>query len=90
MKPALLVLTGIALGCSAAAVTRLSANRPARAANAAVEQYCTTSGDYNNIKAVNTLVKQAGERGWELIGVYRPHHLGASYEDYVCFRRAPE
>jgi hypothetical protein len=84
-KPTVLVLTGILIGCATAAVTRSSAP-PARAAGA-VEQYCTTSGDFNNIAAVNDVVKRAGEKGWELIGVYRPVQLGATFEDYVCFHR---
>ena len=52
-----------------------------------MQQYCTTSGDFNNVEALNTLVKRAGAQGWELIGVYRPAQLGATYEDYVCFHR---
>jgi hypothetical protein len=36
------------------------------------------------------MVKSAGARGWELIGVYRPHHLGGTWEDYVCFRKPGE
>jgi hypothetical protein len=85
MKAILFVLSGIAVGCAAATVSR-SASTPARAAEV-VQQYCTTSGDYNNVQAVDDLVKRAGREGWELVGVYRAAPLGATREDYVCFKR---
>jgi hypothetical protein len=87
MKPTLLVLAGILIGCAAAAVgTRSQADSAHAQATPVVLQYCTTTGDFNNIELVDDMVRKAGQAGWELIGVYRPAHLGATVQDYVCFR----
>jgi hypothetical protein len=53
-----------------------------------VDQYCTSTGDFNNIEAVDQMVRRAGSDGWTLVGVYRATQVGATHEDYVCFRRA--
>ena len=83
----LLVLCGILLGCAAESVIHGSRANTARAAGNAVDQYCTTTGDFNNIEALNSLVEGAGRKGWTLVGVYRPAAMGATHEDYVCFQR---
>jgi hypothetical protein len=85
MKAILFVFSGIVVGCAAATVSR-SVSTPARAAGA-VQQYCTSSGDWNNVQAVDQLVRRAGHEGWELVGVYRGAAQGVNREDYVCFRR---
>lgn len=89
MKSTFLLLSGIFIGCAAATVSTLapSSRASAAAAPGAVEQYCTSTGDFNNVKALDSAVKQAGLAGWELIGVYRPSPVGSTYEDYICFRR---
>jgi hypothetical protein len=87
MKPVVLVFAGIVIGCATAAVVRPGPEAPAHAAAGAVEQYCATSGDVNDIEAVDNLVKRAAQKGWELVGVYRPTPVGVVHEDYVCFRR---
>ena len=85
-KNAVLVVCGIFLGCGAGSLGGEFHYGTARAAGA-VDQYCATTGDYNNIRKLNDLVKQAGSNGWALVGVYRPTPIGATVEDYVCFRR---
>ena len=53
-----------------------------------VAQYCTDTSDFNNTAALDSLVRKAGDEGWELVGVYRSAaHLGVTHVDYVCFRR---
>jgi hypothetical protein len=86
-KSSVLVLCGVVLGCAATAVVTRPAGRSAHAAGGSVAQYCTSTGDFNNVQALDDLVKTAGRDGWELVGVYRPAALGATHEDYVCFRR---
>jgi hypothetical protein len=86
IKNGALVLCGILLGCAAQTVVGDSGYGTARAA-APVNQYCTTTGDYNEVGKLDSLVKQAGRDGWTLVGVYRPAALGSTIEDYVCFRR---
>ena len=85
MKSAVLVLSGIALGCAAAAVVPQLHGKSAVAAGE-VEQYCTSTNDYNNVEALNITVKNAAKKGWELVGVYRPG-VGGTLYDYVCFKR---
>ena len=88
MRASLLVLMGIAVGCAAGAVALAPSPGVSHAGSrVVVEQYCTDTGEYNDIKAVDDLVGRAGKEGWELVGVYRPNQLGATYADYVCFRR---
>jgi hypothetical protein len=87
-RPTILILCGILLGCAATAVVTKPAG-VAAAAVASVEQYCTTTRDFNNVGAVDQMVQNAGRDGWALIGVYRATPLGARHEDYLCFRRAP-
>ena len=82
-----LVLCGILLGCAAETVVHHAGRDTVRAAAGAVDQYCTSTGDFNNVEALNTLVVNAGRKGWSLIGVYRPAPMGATHEDYVCFQR---
>jgi hypothetical protein len=89
MRASLLVLIGIVVGCAAGTVAQLPSAGGRRATAAgAVEQYCTDTGEYNDTAALDALVRKAGAAGWELIGVYRPDKLGATWADYVCFRRA--
>jgi hypothetical protein len=88
MKGSILVLMGVALGCAAGAVGFAPSRSVGQTRSAAVEQYCTDTGDYNNISELDRMVRAAGNDGFELIGVYRPNSLGATYHDYVCFRRA--
>jgi hypothetical protein len=85
-RNALLVLCGILLGCAAETVMRRTSADSALAATA-VDQYCTTTHDFNNVEALDTLVGNAGRKGWALVGVYRALPMGATHEDYVCFRR---
>jgi hypothetical protein len=85
-KNAVLVLCGVLLGCGAESIVTELHHGTAHAAGS-VEQYCATTGDYNDIGKLNTIVKQAGGNGWTLVGVYRPPPLGSTFEDYVCFRR---
>jgi len=89
MKGSFLVLIGIALGCAAGAAglapSRSVGQTPG--SPAAVAQYCTDTGDFNDTAALDSLVRRAGREGWELIGVYRPAPIGATHADYVCFRR---
>jgi hypothetical protein len=86
-RNALLVVAGILLGCAAESVVHQTGGGRVRAAANAVDQYCTTTHDFNNVEALDTLVTNAGRKGWALIGVYRPAPMGATHEDYVCFRR---
>jgi hypothetical protein len=86
-RNALLVLCGILLGCAADSVVQSIRTDRVRAAGTAVDQYCTTTGDFNNIEELNSLVVGAGKKGWALVGVYRAPPMGATHEDYVCFRR---
>ena len=83
----ILVLCGILVGCAAGLLAQSIHPNSARAAGAVVDQYCTTTGDYNSIERLNSLVVGAGKKGWALVGVYRPAPLGTTREDYVCFRR---
>jgi hypothetical protein len=86
-RNAVLVLCGILLGCAAEQVVgRMHANG-VRAAGTIVYQYCTTTGDFNNVERLNSMVDSAGQKGWGLVGVYRALPMGATHEDYVCFRR---
>jgi hypothetical protein len=87
MKGSVLVLMGIALGCAAGAVGLTPSRSIGETRGASVEQYCTDTGDYNDTSALDSIVRKAGNEGWELIGVYRPSNLGATHYDYVCFRR---
>jgi hypothetical protein len=86
MKASVLALVGIIVGCAAGAVG-LAPTRAQVAPAAAIMQYCTDTGDFNDTAALDRLVRQAGQDGWELIGVYRPSPLGATHFDYACFRR---
>ena len=86
-RNAVLVLCGIVLGCAAESVVRRTGTDTVRAAGTAVDQYCATTGDFNNVAALNEMVVSAGKKGWGLVGVYRPAQLGATHQDYVCFRR---
>jgi hypothetical protein len=86
MKNGVLVLCGILLGCAAQSAIGSSRLGTARAAGP-VDQYCTSTGDYNDVGKLDSLVKQAGQSGWALVGVYRPAAVGATLEDYACFRR---
>jgi hypothetical protein len=83
----LLAVCGILVGCAAESVMHGIRADTARAAGTAVDQYCTTTGDFNNVEALNSLVVGAGKKGWSLVGVYRPAPIGATHEDYVCFQR---
>lgn len=85
IKNSVLVLCGVLLGCAAQSVVGDSRHGTAHAAGP-VNQYCTTTGDYNDAAKLDTLVKQAGRDGWTLVGVYRPAAVGSTFEDYVCFR----
>ena len=90
MKGSVLVLIGIALGCAAGAagvVPRMSVGQSA-SGGPAVQQFCTSTGQYNHIDALDEIVRRAGTGGWELVTVARPTPLGATHSDYVCFRRA--
>ncbi len=90
MKGSILVLMGIALGCAAGAAGFGPTNSIGQTAGGphAVAQYCTDTADFNNTAALDSLVRKAGDDGWELVGVYRPAaHLGVTHVDYVCFRR---
>jgi hypothetical protein len=53
-----------------------------------IEQYCTETGDFNNVAALDAVVRHAGTEGWELAAVARAEAVGMSKSDYVCFRRA--
>jgi hypothetical protein len=86
IKNGVLVLCGILLGCAAQSAIGSSRLGTARAAGP-VDQYCTSTGDYNDVGKLDSLVKQAGQSGWALVGVYRPAAVGTTYEDYACFRR---
>jgi hypothetical protein len=86
IKNGALVLCGILLGCAAQSVVGDSRHGTAHAAGP-VNQYCTTTGDYNDAAKLDALVKQAGRDGWTLVGVYRPAAVGSTFEDYVCFRQ---
>jgi hypothetical protein len=86
MKSSALVLLGIAVGCAAGVVGLAPSIGVSRAATP-IAQYCTDTGDYNNSRAVDAVVRKAGEQGWELVGVYRPANIGYSHVDYVCFRQ---
>jgi hypothetical protein len=88
MRASLLILLGIVVGCAAGAVVQspLGTGR-ATAAAGVVEQYCTDTGQYNDVAAVDQLVRKAGQAGWQLIGVYRANPLGMARTDYVCFYR---
>ena len=86
MKASVLVLVGLVVGCAAGAVG-LGPTRAQTAPAVPIAQYCTDTGDYNDTGALDRLVRQAGQEGWELIGVYRPSPMGATHLDYVCFRR---
>jgi hypothetical protein len=87
MKPVVLVLAGIVLGCAAATVApQLPRQAAVAAGETEVQQYCTSTNDYNNVEALNITVKNAAKKGWELVGVYRPG-VGGTLYDYVCFKR---
>jgi hypothetical protein len=86
-RPTILVLCGILLGCAATAVGTKHVGKVARAAPGSIEQRCTSTDDYNNVVALDRMVKAAGHDGWALIGVYRAANIGVKHEDYVCFRR---
>jgi hypothetical protein len=90
MKGSILVLFGLALGCAAGAVGLTPSTSIGQTATGApkVAQYCTDTNDFNNTAALDSLVRKAGDEGWELVGVYRPAaQLGITHLDYVCFRR---
>lgn len=89
MKGSILVFLGLALGCAAGAVGLTPSTSMGQTAGwPKVAQYCTDTADFNNTAALDTLVRKAGDDGWELVGVYRPvAHLGVTHVDYVCFRR---
>jgi len=89
MKGYVLVLMGIALGCAAGAAglgPSVSVGQSAGGAQA-VQQYCTDTGDFNDTKALDEIVRRAGADGWELVTVARATPMGATHTDYVCFRR---
>jgi hypothetical protein len=90
MKGSILVLFGLALGCAAGAVGLIPSTSIGQTATSTpkVAQYCTDTNDFNSTAALDSLVRKAGDEGWELVGVYRPAaHLGITHVDYVCFRR---
>ena len=90
MKGSILVFLGLALGCAAGAVGLTPSTSIGQTAGGSpkVAQYCTDTSDFNNTAALDSLVRKAGDDGWELVGVYRPAaHLGVTHVDYVCFRR---
>ena len=88
-KSALLILTGILVGCAAATVATPTGPRSPKLASAAgaVQQYCVGSKNFNSVEAVDRIVRKAGEDGWSLVGVYRATPMGMSHEDYICFKR---
>src|SRR5260370_6693796 len=52
-RPSILVVCGILLGCAATAVITKPAGQVVAAASVPIDQYCTSTGDYNNIGAVD-------------------------------------
>jgi hypothetical protein len=87
MKKSATVPVAVVLGCVVVAAGFLLSSRVGWSATpSAVQQYCTDSGDSNNVVPVDDLVRRAGAEGWDLVGVYRPA-ASLGNVDYVCFRR---